>query len=149
MLKSLATATIAAVASVNMAFAADGWITKTSSHDVAGTADRLVAAVEGAGATVFARVDHQKGAMSVGSEIPGATLVIFGNPKIGTPIIAENPKAGLDLPIRVLIWDDSGQTMIGYLSPDELASRYGLAASAEALKTMGGAAGKLTDKAAE
>lgn len=149
MLKTLATAAITTVAAANMAFAADGWVTKTSNHDVSATADRLVAAVEGAGATVFARVDHQKGAMSVGSEIPGAMLVIFGNPAIGTPIIAENPKAGLDLPIRVLIWDDGGQTMIGYLSPDELASRYGLTASAEALNKMGGAAGKLTDKAAE
>lgn len=146
MIRILAAALLAAV--TTSAFAAGGWITKTSSHDVATTADNLVAAVEGAGATLFARVDHQKGAMAVGTEIPAATLVIFGNPKIGTPIIAENPEAGLDLPIRVLIWDKDGQTMIGYLSPDELAARYGLSASAEALKTMGGAAGKLTDKAA-
>ncbi len=146
-MKLVAAAVLAAIYA-GAAFAADGWITKKSTHDVATTADKLVAAAEGAGATVFARVDHQKGAMSVGSEIPGVTLVIFGNPKIGTPIISENPEAGLDLPIRVLIWDDGGQTMIGYLSPDELAKRYGLSESAGALKTMGGAAGKLTDKAA-
>ncbi|MEX0343423.1 MAG: DUF302 domain-containing protein [Rhizobiaceae bacterium] len=144
----LAMAAALAVTFASTVFAADGWITKKSNHDVATTADNLVAAAEGAGATVFARVDHQKGATSIGSEIAGATLVIFGNPKIGTPIIAENPEAGLDLPIRVLIWDDGGQTMIGYLSPDELADRYGLSESAGALKTMGGAAGKLTDKAA-
>lgn len=149
MKKTVLAAVVATAALVTTSFAADGWVTKTSAHDVATTADRLVAAVEGAGATVFARVDHQKGAMSVGTEIPGATLVVFGNPKIGTPIIAENPKAGLDLPIRVLIWDENGQTMIGYLSPEELASRYGLTASMEALKTMGGAAGKLTGKATE
>lgn len=149
MFKSVLAAAAVTMVVTSMAFAADGWITKKSASDVLTTADKLVAAVEGAGATVFARVDHQKGAMSIGTDIPGATLVIFGNPKIGTPIIAENPKAGLDLPIRVLIWDEDGQTMIGYLSPDELASRYGLSGSAEALKKMGGAAGKLTDKAAE
>ncbi len=148
MIRTLAAAVVFAAASAHSAIAAEGWITKTSSHDVVTTADKLVAAVEGAGAKVFARVDHQKGAMSVGTDIAGATLVIFGNPKIGTPIIAENPEAGLDLPIRVLIWDADGQTMIGYLSPDELTSRYGLSSSVEALKKMGGAAGKLTDKAA-
>ncbi len=71
------------------------------------------------GATVFARIDHQKGAKSVGMDIPGATLILFGNPKIG------------------------------YLSPDELQRRYGLIQSGEALKKMGGAAEKLTGKAAE
>ncbi len=148
MIRKLVAALALAAAFTGSAIAADGWIAKKSSHDVTTTADNLVAAVEGAGAKVFARVDHQKGAKSIGVEIPGATLVIFGNPKIGTPIIAENPEAGLDLPIRVLIWDDGGQTMIGYLSPDELTARYGLSQSAGALKKMGGAAGKLTDKAA-
>ena len=142
MIKKLAATALLAAISAHPAFAADGWITKASTHDVVTTADNLVAAVEGAGAKVFARVDHQKGAMAVGADIPGATLVIFGNPKIGTPIIAENPKAGLDLPIRVLIWDEGGQTMIGYLSPDELAKRYGLTGSAEALKKDGWSGGK-------
>ncbi|MFP1630679.1 DUF302 domain-containing protein [Zhengella sp. ZM62] len=128
--------------------AADGWIVKDSSSDVATTADRLVSAVEKAGAKVFARVDHAKGAEETGQPIPPATLVMFGNPWIGTPVMAADPKAGLDLPIRVLIWDDGGQTRIGYLSADELADRYALDDAGPALEAMAGAVGKLTDAAA-
>ena len=69
-------------------------------------------------------------------------------PKIGTPIIAANPEAGLDLPIRVLVWDDGGQTRVGYLNPETLKVRYGLDGADKALAAMGGAVAKLTDAAA-
>lgn len=79
------------------------WIIKDSPSSVADTVAKLTAAIEGAGARVFAVVDHAAGAESIGTPIAPETLVIFGNPKIGTPIIAANPKAGIDLPIHVLI----------------------------------------------
>ncbi len=129
--------------------AKDGWITQESANSVSVTADKLAAAVEKAGAKVFARVDHQAGAKSIGDELPGATLVIFGNPKIGTPIMKSNIKAGLDLPIRVLIWEEGGKTMLGTTDPDALKERYSIEGADKALMTMKGALGKLMGAAAK
>lgn len=142
--------TTAFLAATTMATnAMEGWISRDASGSVSETANKLVAAAEGAGAKVFAVIDHAAGAESIGSELPGATLVIFGNPKIGTPIMKSNLAAGLDLPIRVLIWDDGGKTKIGYLDPQVLKERYNIEGADEALKMMGSALGKLTGKAAE
>lgn len=126
---------------------ADNWIIKDSNSDVVTTADKLVAAVEGAGAKVFARVDHAAGAASIDAELAPMTLVMFGNPKLGTPILQNAPQAGLDLPIRVLIWDDNGVTKIGYLDPAELKARYAVQGADKSFEMMTGALGKLTDAA--
>jgi len=127
---------------------AQGLIVKQAQGSVAETVEKFKAAVEGAGAKVFAVVDHAKGAMSVGAEIPPATVVIFGNPKLGTPLIAANPQIGLDLPLKVLVWDEDGKTMIGYTDPIALKDRYDVAGADETFATIAGALGKLTDKAA-
>ena len=82
-------------------------------------------------------------------ELADATLIIFGAPQIGTPVMQENILAGLDLPIRVLIWDDGGQTKIGYLDPAALANRYKVEGADKALKQMTGALNTFTDGAAE
>ena len=105
--------------------------------------------MEKAGAKVFARVDHAAGAKSIDAELRGMTLVMFGNPKIGTPILQAAPRAGLDLPNRVLIWDDEGQTKIGYLNPAELKDRYQVEGADQAFEVMAGALGKLTDAASK
>lgn len=128
---------------------ADNWIIKDSASDVAVTADKLVAAVEGAGAKVFARVDHAAGAASIDAELAPMTLVMFGNPKLGTPILQNAPQAGLDLPIRVLIWDDNGSTKIGYLDPADLKARYSVEGADKSFEMMTGALGKLTDAASQ
>ncbi|MEM8539364.1 MAG: DUF302 domain-containing protein [Pseudomonadota bacterium] len=128
---------------------ADNWIIKDSASDVAATADKLVAAVEGAGAKVFARVDHAAGAASIDAELAPMTLVMFGNPKLGTPILQNAPQAGLDLPIRVLIWDDNGSTKIGYLDPADLKARYEVEGADKSFEMMTGALGKLTDAASQ
>lgn len=128
---------------------AQGLIVKQAQGSVAETVEKFKAAVEGAGARVFAVVDHAKGAMSVGSEIPPATVIIFGNPKLGTPLIAANPQIGLDLPLKVLVWDEAGKTMIGYTDPEALKDRYGVTGVDKTFATIAGALGKLTDKAAE
>ncbi len=127
---------------------AQGLIVKQAQGSVAETVAKFTAAVEGAGATVFAVVDHAKGAKSVGMEIPAETVVIFGNPKLGTPLIAANPRIGLDLPLKVLVWDEGGKTMIAYTDPDVLKDRYNITGAEETFATMAGALGKLTDKAA-
>lgn len=129
------------------AFAGD-WIIKDSAGSASQTADQLVAAVEKAGAKVFARVDHAEGAKAAGMALEPTVLVIFGNPKIGTPIIAANRRAGLDLPIRVLIWEEAGKTRLGYENPADLKSRYAVEGADEAFAAMAGALDKLTEMAA-
>lgn len=134
------------------AFADDGpddWIVKDSPHDVVTTADNLEAAIEGSPAKLVTRVDHQRSAEAAGLEMPGATVLIFGNPEIGTPLMNADPRVAYDLPARVLIWDDEGQTKIGYMDPDELEDMYDLDAAEESLEKLAGAMSMLTDKAIE
>jgi uncharacterized protein (DUF302 family) len=128
---------------------ASEWITRESSVSVTETADRLVSAAEGAGATVFARVDHAAGAEAVGEELAPTTLVIFGNPQIGTPILQADRRAGLDLPLRVLIWEEDGVTMLGYEDPDALRERYAIEGADEAFEAMAGALENLTTAATQ
>ncbi|WGF87403.1 DUF302 domain-containing protein [Marinivivus vitaminiproducens] len=144
------TTTLVLLASLSTAsVAAEDWITRESASSVDATADRLVEAVEGAGATLFARVDHAAGAQSVGQELPPTTLVIFGNPKVGTAIMQADPRAGLDLPMRVLVWQEDGRTMIGYEDPEALKARYAIEGADPSFATMAAALEKLTTVAAE
>ncbi len=123
-------------------------ITKTSSHSVAVTIDRLEAAVAAAGATVFARVDHRAGAQGIDLELRPTELLIFGNPKIGSPAMIDNQTAGLDLPLRVLAYADAeGVVHVTYHSPDLLAASHALPADAKYIQMMKGALDKLTSKA--
>ncbi len=124
-------------------FAGENWIIKQSPHDVATTADRLVAVINKAGATVFARIDHQAGAKKAGMEMAPATVVLFGNPKIGTPIMQANPQAAIDLPIKVLIWSVNGKTQIGALAPAALKARYKIVGVDGPFAKMRGALDKL------
>ncbi len=128
--------------------AMDDWIIKQSPHDVATTADRLVAVIKKAGATVFARIDHQAGATKAGLEMQPATVVLFGNPKIGTPIMKANPRAAIDLPIKVLIWSEDGKTQIGALAPSALKARYSIEGVEKPFAKMTGALNKLMGVAA-
>lgn len=132
-------------------FASNDDIVKVrSSGDVATTMDRLEAAVNGAGATVFARVDHAAGAAKVEMELAPAQVLIFGNPKLGTPAMQDDPLAGLFLPLKVLVYQDgAGQTWLAYEDPKEmLGDLGGISEDAAYVKTMTGALGKLTGKAA-
>ncbi|EAU40760.1 hypothetical protein FP2506_03499 [Fulvimarina pelagi HTCC2506] len=126
----------------------DNWITMTTDRSVQEAVGALTDAIEGAGATVMATVDHSQNAQSAGLELPATTLVIFGNPKIGTPLMQENRRVAIDLPQKILIWDEDGQTTIGYLAPEALAKRHGLATDSESIKTMTGALDKLSSAAA-
>ena len=128
---------------------ADNWIVKSSPHSVEKTVSQLTAAIEGAGAKVFGVVDHAAGASSVGAELAPSTLVIFGNPKIGTPIMQNNIRAGLDLPLRVLVFEEARETKIGYLDPAALKARYDIEGAGEVFAKVTGALNKLTDAAAK
>jgi len=123
-------------------------ITKTSPYSVHETVDRLEAAVKEAGATVFARVDHAEGAKKVDMELRPTMLLIFGNPKLGTPAMQDAQTAGLDLPLRVLTYSDaSGDVHVTYRDPVALSEDHGIAADADYLSKMAGALDKLTSKA--
>ena len=134
---------------MSTAQAQEGWIIKDSNNSVSDTADKLVKIIEGAPPKLFARIDHAAGAKSVDMELADSTLIIFGAPQIGTPIMQQNIMAGLDLPIRVLIWDDNGQTKIGYLDPAALKARYAIDGAEKAFTGMAGAIAKMTDGAAK
>ncbi|MEM7491232.1 MAG: DUF302 domain-containing protein [Pseudomonadota bacterium] len=125
-------------------------VTKPSAHSVAETADRLVAAVEGAGARVMARVPHSEGAASVDLELPEAELVIFGNPAVGTLIMQQDLRAGLILPLRVLVHaDGAGGAAVTYQTAETMFDGLDVDTSSEAAQRINGALGNLTDAATE
>ncbi|KIN64121.1 CrcB family protein [Sulfitobacter noctilucicola] len=147
MFRPLATAAALSAAMALPAVAAD-LIDKVSPHSVTQTIDRLAAAVEGAGATVFARVDHAAGAAKVDMDLRPTELLIFGNPKLGTPAMIDGQTAGLDLPLRVLAYaDGEGVVHVTYHAPSVLAATHGLPEDAKYITMMTGALDKLTSKA--
>ncbi len=138
--------TLCLIMSGTLASAAD-LITKPSPHSVAVTMDRLTAAVEKAGAKVFARVDHAKGAMNVEMELRPTEMLMFGNPKLGTPALQAAQTIGLDLPLRVVAYEDeAGKVHLAYHAPKSL-TEHGISGDAEVLAKMTGALDKLTSAA--
>jgi len=126
----------------------NGLIIKQSDFDVAKTIDRLGIAMERKGIKVFKRVNHAKGAKSVGMDLAPAEVLIFGTPKIGTPLMQSNPMIGLDLPLKALVWKDAdGKVKLAYTDPAALAKRYGIADREKVFKKMAGALNKFTDMA--
>jgi len=105
--------------------------TKISSRSVSETVELLVAKAQ-AKAKIFAVIDQRAEAQAVGLDLRETTLVLFGNPAAGTPVMAATPLSALDLPLKVLIWADDGQTKVSYYGPAALAARYGLSADLEA-----------------
>jgi uncharacterized protein (DUF302 family) len=104
-----------------------GIIHRLSPSSVAGTIQRLTAAIEKAGAQLFAVVDHSGEAAKVGLSLRDTKLLIFGSPRAGTPVMQVQPLAALDLPLKILVWvDDDDRVWMSYLSPKWLADRYGL-----------------------
>ena len=108
----------------------------------------LEAAVAGAGATVFARVDHGAGPPSVDMELGDAEPHRLRHPRLGTPVLQADIRAGLVLPLRVLVHDDGGQTVFLYEDPAAMLERYDVPADLEAVATMTAALGNLTEAAA-
>ena len=102
------------------------------------TADRLVMLIEANGLTVFLRFDHAANAADVGMDLRQTELLLFGNPKGGTPLMQDRQTAGLDLPFKLLVWEASqSRTWLTYADPEGLMSRHELtAASAHIIQTM-------------
>jgi uncharacterized protein (DUF302 family) len=105
-----------------------GVVTKLSPRPVADTVARLTGLLAARGVRVFATIDQRAAAREVGLDLRETVLVIFGNPAAGTPVMAAAPLAALDLPLKVLIWDDEGQAKVTYYAPAALAARHHLGA---------------------
>jgi uncharacterized protein (DUF302 family) len=103
-----------------------GIVTKISPWPVAETVTRLKDLLGRNGVKVFDVIDQSAEARRAGLSLRDTTLVIFGNPSAGTPVMVEAPLAALDLPLKLLIWDDAGRTKISYWAPAVLAARYRL-----------------------
>jgi len=97
-----------------------------SPWSVADTVSRLSALVTAKGLRLFAVIDQSREAKDVGLELRDTTLVIFGSPQAGTPVMVAAPLAALDLPLKALVWADGDQTKISYTAPSTLAARYDL-----------------------
>jgi uncharacterized protein (DUF302 family) len=110
--------------------------TVKSGFSVPATVDRLLAALGRRGITVFAPIDHAAGARQAGLELADEVLVIFGDPRVGTLLMQADPAVGYELPLRLLIWEAAGQTMIGYRRPTELGDDFALGNQLEILRRM-------------
>lgn len=128
----------------------DEFIVRQSHHPVGATLDRLQAAIAANPALfVAARVNHAAAAEKAGLKLAPIEVLIFGNPKLGTPLMHSNPRIGLDLPLRVVAWQDAqGRRWIGYTDPRKLVARYGIHDRAEVVNKIAGALEQLTRRAA-
>ena len=102
----------------------------TSAHSVAQTMERLESLLKERGVMIFARIDFSGDAARAGLSMRPEQMLIFGNPKAGTPLMQSVPAAGLDLPLKVLVWEDAeGHTQIAYNDPQYIIRRHGLDAA--------------------
>jgi len=128
----------------------NGLITITSNHSVKETLDRLEASLRGNGVTVFARIDHAAGAASVDMSLPPTELIVFGQPQAGTPLMQAQQSIGIDLPLKMLAWQDgNGKNWLAYNDIAWLAKRHGLGEDlAPAINGIAKALAKLAETAA-
>jgi uncharacterized protein (DUF302 family) len=133
------------------ATAADtGLVTKASKYSVADTVTRLEAVLKSSGMTVFARIDHRAEAEKVGLTMRPALLLIFGNPKGGTPLMVAVPTAAIDLPLKALAWEDAnGRVWLSHNSLAYLKSRHAITGQDELIGRLENALETITTKALE
>lgn len=115
----------------------DGLVTVEGGDTVAGTVERIEAAIEEAPPELVTTFDHAENAESVGEKLRETTLILFGAPAVGTPVMQENQTAGIDLPQKILVWcDEDGRTKITYNDPEwNLVERHGVSRS-ESIEAM-------------
>jgi uncharacterized protein (DUF302 family) len=107
----------------------------------------VVDAIERRGLTLFARVDHAAAAREAGLELADEQVVLFGNPRAGTPLMRSDPRIGIELPLRILIWADANGVQLGYRDPLELGDPYDIAAEQQPiLGQMAMLLGQLADE---
>jgi len=129
---------------------ADGMVTTQSNYSVAMTADKLVSTLKSKGMTVMNRINHTEGASKAGLELRPTEVVIFGNPKVGTPLMQCAQSVAIDLPQKALIWEDSeGTVWLGYNDPEYLKQRHNIEGCDEVIAKIAGALGNFATAATE
>jgi len=120
--------------------AASGLVSVPSRYDAAESLERLVAFLEQKGIRIFARIDHAAGAREAGLSLRPTTVLLFGNPQVGTPLMQSRQSMGIDLPLKALVWeDDAGRSWLAYNDPRYLAERHGVREHAETVQAMSAA----------
>jgi len=123
-------------------------VSSRSSSDHAATVERLLAAIEQRELTVFARFDHAAAAREAGLELHEELVVVFGNPQAGTLLMQSDPRVGIELPLRILVWEGEDGVRLGYQDPRGLAGEYDLGDRGEILERMAGLLEQLVAEAA-
>ncbi len=146
-MKPLLLAATLALSAASLQASGNGLVSKSSKYPVAETVTRIEGALKAKGVTVFARIDHSAEAEKAGLKMRPTQLLVFGNPKAGTPVMNAAPSAAIDLPLKALVWEDEqGKVWVAYNSPDYLKQRHGI--PDDLVKNLG-AAGPLIDQALE
>ncbi len=120
-----------------------------SRYDHDETVRRLLTGIERRWLTVFARIDHAAAAREAGLELANEEVFIIGNPKAGTALMQTDPRIGIELPLRILAWEDEDGALLGYNDPREFAERYSVEPQAATLQAMADLLAELTSEAAE
>ena len=150
--RTLGLAAALLLGSMTSASAVEGLITKPSRYPAGATLDRLEAALKERGFVIFTRLDHAAAAESFGLKMPKSTVVVFGNPRLGTPIFIKHPTLAIDLPLKALVWEDaSGKVSLSYNSAQYLLvtiyGRHGAPSNSEAIERIEAALASATDAA--
>jgi uncharacterized protein (DUF302 family) len=123
-------------------------IVKRSDSGYRETVGRLSEAIERRGLTVFGRIDHAAAAREAGLELAEEEVVVFGSPRAGTPLMQSDPRIGVELPLRMLVWADAEGVLLGYRDPRELAAGYDVAQHEATLEQMAALLAELSREAA-
>jgi uncharacterized protein (DUF302 family) len=130
----------------SVALADSGLVSVRSAHGVPETLDRLEQAAREAGVAIAARIDHAANAAKAGQTLRPTALLLFANPRLGTPLMQARPTMGIDLPLKALAWqDEQGQVWLTYNAPSHLAARHNL--PAEAVEPMRQGLERLVERA--
>lgn len=149
-MKKFIAVTILGVLFASSAYAGgdSGLVVKKSAFSVKVTLDRLENVLKKKGITIVTRWSHDAGAKKAGIPLRPTELLIFGNPKLGSHMFTSNQTAGIDLPMKALVWKDAkGQVWLAYNDPQYVANRHGISNRPKIVKKMTGALKKMTDKA--
>lgn len=120
---------------------------KRSASGYSETTQRLLREIEKRGLRLFAQVDHAAAAREVGMDLGDEQVLIFGDPRGGTPLMQDDPQIGIDLPLRILVWSDDSGTVLGYRDPRELGARYEVGGRQTTLEAMASLLHELVNEA--
>lgn len=150
MVKNIVIIVLLALFALPVVMAGPGTVTVPSANGFSDTVSRFKSALDSKGIKLTLEVNHQGNAASVDEELGKTRLLIFGNPKLGTPLMRDARTIGVDLPMKVLIWEDAdGKTFLTYNAPKFLAERHGISGNDSILNKMSGALNILSATAAQ